>query len=82
VLSKVTPTSVSTSERGRGGQDCVVGPEVIEGARALLLLAQFDSDDAAGFTWGGDAGVLYFMIRTRDLARRDFGETTSTWQCG
>ena len=53
---------------------------VVEDARGWLLLAQFDSDDGAGFMWG-DGGVLYFMIRPEDLERKDFAAAGFTWQC-
>ncbi len=42
------------------------------GVQDWQLLLQVDDDDA-GLGWGwGDAGRLYFMIRTEDLARQDF----------
>lgn len=46
----------------------------------LLLLAQLDTDEDAGFMWG-DAGILYFMIRADDLAAGAFDRTGFTWQC-
>lgn len=74
---------VSYGHVSRGGavETAWTDPEVTDGAREWLLLAQFDSDDDAGFMWG-DAGVLYFMIRPQDLAQRDFDQTSFTWQCG
>lgn len=56
-------------------------PEVLAASRDWLLLAQFDTDDNAGFMWG-DAGVLYFMIRPSDLASANFAGAAFTWQCG
>jgi hypothetical protein len=56
-------------------------PAVVAASRGWLLLAQFDSDDQAGFMWG-DAGVLYFMIRPDDLATATFDSIGFTWQCG
>jgi hypothetical protein len=38
-----------------------------------VLLAQFDSDDAAGMQWG-DVGRLYYWIRRGDLAARRFDD--------
>jgi uncharacterized protein YwqG len=35
------------------------------------LLFQADSDDAPDTEWG-DTGRMYYWIRTRDLAKRDF----------
>jgi uncharacterized protein YwqG len=37
------------------------------------LLFQVDSDDAPDTEWG-DTGRIYYWIRTRDLAKRDFSE--------
>lgn len=48
--------------------------------RAWVLLAQFDSDDAANMMWG-DVGTLYWMIRPEDLAARRFDKALFTWQC-
>ena len=47
---------------------------------AWVLLAQFDSDDAANMMWG-DVGTLYWMIRPEDLAARRFDKALFTWQC-
>jgi uncharacterized protein YwqG len=55
--------------------------EFIEMAqREWRLLAQFDSDDAADFTWG-DAGILYFFVREEDSRRGDFSNVGFCWQC-
>jgi hypothetical protein len=48
--------------------------EVAEAARWRLLL-QLDSDDE--FMWGTDSGMLYFMIRDDDLAKRDFSRVVA-----
>jgi uncharacterized protein YwqG len=45
------------------------------------LLLQLDSDDNAGFMWG-DMGMLYYWIRSADLARRDFSKSWMALQCG
>lgn len=50
------------------------------GVQDWRLLAQFDSDDAAGMTWG-DAGRLYFWIRREDLAARRFDDVWVITQC-
>lgn len=60
-----------------GHPDPVQGP--VE-SRGWQLLAQFGTDDDAGFMWG-DCGVLYFMIRPRDLAVAAFDRASFTWQC-
>ena len=44
------------------------------------LLAQIDSDDAAGMMWG-DLGRLYFWITDDALARRAFDECWVILQC-
>ncbi|HKQ31389.1 MAG TPA: YwqG family protein, partial [Burkholderiales bacterium] len=38
------------------------------------LLLQLDSNDAAGVMWG-DMGMLYYWIRSADLAARDFSKS-------
>ncbi|MFF3763408.1 YwqG family protein [Streptomyces sp. NPDC001922] len=55
-------------------------PRIQEEALRWVLLAQFDSDDDAGMMWG-DCGVLYWLIRPEDLARRRFDRAMFTWQC-
>ncbi len=45
-----------------------------------LLLAQFDSEDDAGMTWG-DAGRLYYWIRGQDLAARSWASVWVILQC-
>ncbi|MGW6060431.1 YwqG family protein [Streptomyces sp. NPDC055189] len=45
-----------------------------------VLLAQFDSDDAADMMWG-DGGALYWLIRPEDLAECRFERAMFTWQC-
>ncbi|MHB8637038.1 MAG: YwqG family protein [Fimbriimonadaceae bacterium] len=44
------------------------------------LLLQLDSDDATGFMWG-DSGMLYFWIRTVDLAEHNFDNVWMILQC-
>lgn len=55
-------------------------PAITVESRRWQLLAQFDTDDNAGFMWG-DCGILYFMIRPEDLAARAFDRVSVTWQC-
>ncbi|MEV6647571.1 YwqG family protein [Amycolatopsis sp. NPDC051371] len=56
-------------------------PRLAEEAARWVLLAQIDSDDKAGMTWG-DAGMLYWMIRTDDLEAGRFDRARCTMQCG
>ncbi|MEU5438755.1 YwqG family protein [Streptomyces sp. NPDC020719] len=51
-----------------------------EEAGRWLLLAQFDSEEAADMMWG-DVGTLYWLIRPQDLAERRFDRAMFTWQC-
>lgn len=44
------------------------------------LLAQIDSDKAAGMMWG-DVGSLYWLIRRDDLAASNFEASSFDWQC-
>ncbi|MBW5425366.1 DUF1963 domain-containing protein [Streptomyces sp. BG9H] len=55
-------------------------PRLVEEMREWLLLAQFDSDDAADMMWG-DTGCLYWLIRPKDLAELRFDRALFTWQC-
>jgi uncharacterized protein YwqG len=55
-------------------------PRLSEEAGNWVLLAQFDSEDAADMMWG-DAGALYWLIRPEDLAERRFERAMFTWQC-
>ncbi len=50
------------------------------GATEWNLLLQLDSDDDAGMMWG-DVGMLYFWIRTADLAAGDFSKVWMILQC-
>ncbi|MFF5228037.1 YwqG family protein [Dactylosporangium sp. NPDC000521] len=51
-----------------------------EGAADWVLLLQVDSDDAPGWMWG-DAGTLYYWIRSHDLAAGDFTRVWGIGQC-
>lgn len=55
-------------------------PAITAESRQWQLLAQFDTDDDAGFMWG-DCGILYYMIRPQDLAAGAFDRVSVTWQC-
>ncbi|MGK3208989.1 YwqG family protein [Amycolatopsis sp. MEPSY49] len=56
-------------------------PRLAEEAARWVLLAQIDSDDEAGMIWG-DAGMLYWVIRTDDLDAGRFDRARCTLQCG
>jgi uncharacterized protein YwqG len=45
------------------------------------LLLQLDSDDSVDVMWG-DSGMLYYWIRSQDLAQQTFGHIWGTMQCG
>ncbi|GLF95079.1 YwqG family protein [Streptomyces yaizuensis] len=55
-------------------------PRLEAEARRWTLLAQIDTEDAAGMMWG-DTGALYWLIRPEDLALRRFDRAVFTWQC-
>ena len=42
---------------------------------------QVDADEEAGMMWG-DAGMLYFWIRTEDLKNRRVSNVWTVLQCG
>lgn len=56
-------------------------PELIEEAGRWVLLAQFDSDGGAGMMWN-DAGMLYWVIRSADLAAGRFSAARCLPQSG
>ncbi|MEU0531506.1 YwqG family protein [Amycolatopsis tolypomycina] len=56
-------------------------PRLAEEAACWVLLAQIDSDDKTDMTWG-DAGMLYWLIRTDDLEAGRFDRAKCTLQCG
>lgn len=51
------------------------------GAIEWKLLLQLDSEDAAGMMWG-DVGRIYYWIKNKDLAARNWDETWLVLQCG
>ncbi|WP_327186963.1 DUF1963 domain-containing protein [Streptomyces sp. NBC_01334] len=55
-------------------------PRLSDEAGAWCLPARFDSEASADMT-GGDAGVLYRLIRPRDPAERRFDRAMITWRC-
>jgi len=52
-----------------------------DGSKDWQLLLQLDSDDPAGMMWG-DAGMIYFWIKTQDLMAHDFSKVWMVLQCG
>ncbi|MEU0834784.1 DUF1963 domain-containing protein [Streptomyces sp. NPDC005969] len=74
------PVEIEIAEAVLDGEVPWDDPRLSKEAAAWVLLAQFDSDDAADMMWG-DAGALYWMIRPEDLAARRFDRTMFTWQC-
>ena len=56
-------------------------PRLADEAARWVLLAEITSDEAADMVWG-DAGSLYWLIRTDDLEAGRFEEARCTMQCG
>ncbi|MFD8688621.1 YwqG family protein [Streptomyces sp. NPDC059651] len=75
------PVEIEIAEAVLDGQVPWDDPRLSEEAGGWVLLAQFDSEDAADMMWG-DAGALYWLIRPEDLAERRFERAMFTWQCG
>ncbi|WP_329026194.1 YwqG family protein [Streptomyces sp. NBC_01423] len=75
------PVEIEIAEAVLDGEVPWDDPRLSEEAGNWLLLAQFDSEDAADMMWG-DAGALYWLIRPEDLAERRFERAMFTWQCG
>lgn len=74
------PVEIEIAEAVLGGKVPWNDPRLSEEAGNWVLLAQFDSEDAADMMWG-DAGALYWLIRPEDLAARRFDRAMFTWQC-
>lgn len=75
------PVEIEIAEAVLDGKVSWDDPRLSDEAGGWVLLAQFDSEDAAGMMWG-DAGALYWLIRPEDLAERRFERAMFTWQCG
>ncbi|MCX5377886.1 YwqG family protein [Streptomyces sp. NBC_00091] len=75
------PVEIEVAEAVTDGDVSWGDPALDKEIGNWVLLAQFDSDDAADMMWG-DAGVLYWLIRPQDLAERRFDRAMFTWQCG
>ena len=63
-----------------GGKIAWTDPALEREARTWTLLAAIDSDERTRMMWG-DAGMLYWMVRPRDLETGDFDAASFTWQC-
>ncbi|WP_327710655.1 YwqG family protein [Streptomyces sp. NBC_00464] len=75
------PVEIEIAEAVLDGEASWDDPRLSEETGNWVLLAQFDSEDAADMMWG-DAGALYWLIRPEDLAERRFERAMFTWQCG
>lgn len=74
------PVEIEIAEAVLEGKVSWGDPRLSDEAGSWVLLAQFDSEDAAGMMWG-DCGALYWLIRPQDLADRRFDRAMFTWQC-
>ncbi|MEU9431033.1 DUF1963 domain-containing protein [Streptomyces sp. NPDC048252] len=74
------PVEIEVAQAVLDGQVSLDDPRLSDEAGGWSLLAQFDSEACADMMWG-DAGVLYWLIRPRDLAERRFDRAMFTWQC-
>ncbi|MFG3406624.1 DUF1963 domain-containing protein [Streptomyces sp. NPDC048142] len=63
------PVKVEIAEAVLDSEASWDDPRLSEEASRWVLLAQFDSDDAADMMWG-DGGALYWLIRPENLAER------------
>ena len=63
-----------------GGKVASKDPALEQEARTWKLLVQIDSDEGAKMMWG-DVGMLYWLMRPRDLTTRAFHAASFTWQC-
>ncbi|MET9759999.1 YwqG family protein [Streptomyces sp. NPDC006372] len=74
------PVEIEIAEAVLEGPVSWEDPRLSDEAGRLVLLAQFDSEDAAGMMWG-DSGALYWLIHPQDLAEQRFDRAIFTWQC-
>ncbi|WP_055612326.1 YwqG family protein [Streptomyces phaeochromogenes] len=74
------PVEIEIAEAVFEGEVTWEDPRLSDEAGSWVLLAQFDSEDAADMMWG-DSGALYWLIRPRDLVERRFDRAMFTWQC-
>ncbi|WP_442813547.1 DUF1963 domain-containing protein [Streptomyces sp. NBC_01244] len=74
------PVEIEIAEAVTDGDVSWGDPALDKEIGSWVLLAQFDSDDAADMVWG-DGGVLYWLIRPQDLAEYRFDRAVFTWQC-
>lgn len=63
------------------GYEDVRARKLKHGADNWILLLQLDSDEKADLMWG-DAGMLYYWIRSDDLAAKRFDRVWMSLQCG
>jgi hypothetical protein len=63
-----------------GGAFDGVQSEPKSGPTSRVLLLHAASDDAMRWSWG-DAGIVYFMISTQDLADGRFENATAALEC-
>ncbi|KUL53569.1 DUF1963 domain-containing protein [Streptomyces sp. A1499] len=74
------PVELEVARAALGPETDWHDPRLAGEMREWVLLAQFDSDDAADMMWG-DTGCLYWLIRRDDLADLRFDKAMFTWQC-
>lgn len=80
VHSVQNPVEIEIAEAVLDGEVPWDDPRLSKEAGNWVLLAQFDSENAADMMWG-DAGALYWLIHPEDLAERRFERAMFTWQC-
>ncbi|MDJ0380546.1 YwqG family protein [Streptomyces sp. G-G2] len=75
------PVELEIADAALGGATSWDDPLIRDEVDRWVLLAQFDSENAADMMWG-DCGALYWLIRPEDLAALRFDRALFTWQCG
>jgi uncharacterized protein YwqG len=74
------PVEYEVARTALGGNIDGNDPSFQHEAAQWVLLAQLGSDSDAKMTWG-DVGMLYWLIRPKDLAAQRFDQALFTWQC-
>ncbi|MER5731685.1 YwqG family protein [Streptomyces sp. NPDC002138] len=75
------PVELEIAHAALDGAPAWDDPRMRDEVGRWVLLAQFDSEEAADMMWG-DCGALYWLIRPEDLTAHRFDRAKFTWQCG
>jgi hypothetical protein len=75
------PVEYDAAIAALGGDTRGEDPRVLAEQARWTLLAQVDTDNRAGMTWG-DCGTLYWLFRRDEMTASHLPSTSFTWQSG